>query len=350
MEKWIEIANRIYENMEDELSRRVFLDRLSYSVSQDKIHIEKLLDDTVRYRKEWSLFINYVNGLNMDEFVLFGNGIWGATVLSELKDIKIKCIIDNAPSATDRNGISVIGASVFLNSYRGEKIIISSHKNRQSMIEQCRNAGVPDINILDAASVIYGLTEGKIYFDEDILLKIGNGVFIDGGSFDGCDSKRFIEKYHGKTICFEPDKSNIGRIEDKLKSYEGAYRVIPKALWVDQEELSFSSSGSQGSKIDVSGTENTVSATSIDIEVGSEPVAMIKMDIEGAELKALYGAVNTIKRDHPILAISVYHKPEDILSIPEFIMNTYEEYRFYLRHYSFSWYDTVLYAVPKEMI
>ena len=349
MEALVKTANRIYENIEDELSRRVFLDRLAYSVSGERKHIEKLLDDTVRADKEWRRFIDTVNNICMDEIVLFGNGIWGKTIRSEIK--QIKCIIDNSSSASDKSGITVIDASGFFDSYSGEKIIISSYKNRESMLEQCRNEGVPDANILDAASVIYGLTEGKIYFDEDIPVKIKNGVFIDGGSFDGCDSKRFIDKYHGKTICFEPDKSNIRRIDEKLESYEGAYRIIPKALWCGQEELSFLSEGDCGSKIEVETSGNDwVLASSIDIEAEKENICMIKMDIEGAEMEALRGAENTIKREHPILAISIYHKPEDILSIPEYIMSTYDGYRFYLRHYSFSWYDTVLYAVPKEMI
>lgn len=70
------------------------------------------------------------------------------------------------------------------------------------------------------------------------------------------------------------------------------------------------------------------------------------MDIEGAELKALEGATECISKYSPQLAISVYHKPEDIIEIPMFIKSLNPKYRFWLRHYSLSWFDTVLYAVP----
>ena len=68
------------------------------------------------------------------------------------------------------------------------------------------------------------------------------------------------------------------------------------------------------------------------------------MDVEGAELKSLMGARRTITRDHPRLAISVYHTLEDIYEIPCYILSIVPEYKFYLRHYCSRDYETVLYA------
>ena len=70
------------------------------------------------------------------------------------------------------------------------------------------------------------------------------------------------------------------------------------------------------------------------------------MDIEGMELEALMGAENLIKKYKPKLAISVYHKTEDIIVIPEYILNLELGYHLYLRHYwNCNGTDTVLFAV-----
>ena len=75
-------------------------------------------------------------------------------------------------------------------------------------------------------------------------------------------------------------------------------------------------------------------------------VTFIKMDVEGAELKALYGAEKIIKANRPKLAICLYHKPEDIIEIPEYIINLGLDYSLYIRHQSFCTGETILYAAP----
>lgn len=79
-----------------------------------------------------------------------------------------------------------------------------------------------------------------------------------------------------------------------------------------------------------------------------ERVTFIKMDVEGVEMEALKGCQNHIKKDRPILAISLYHNVEDIYEIPLFINGIVEEYRFDIRHYTPYHGETVLYAIPKE--
>lgn len=58
----------------------------------------------------------------------------------------------------------------------------------------------------------------------------------------------------------------------------------------------------------------------------------------------LKGASNTIKTYKPKMAISVYHKPDDLLAIPKFIKNLVPEYKFALRHHNITFDDTVLYC------
>lgn len=67
---------------------------------------------------------------------------------------------------------------------------------------------------------------------------------------------------------------------------------------------------------------------------------MIKMDIEGSEVKAIDGAKNHIIDDHPKLLISVYHNHEDIWKIPRMIEEICSGYTFYLRFYGSNIFPT----------
>jgi FkbM family methyltransferase len=77
-------------------------------------------------------------------------------------------------------------------------------------------------------------------------------------------------------------------------------------------------------------------------------VDFVKMDIEGAEMPALRGAINTIRHFKPKLALCLYHKPDDVLTIPAFIESTGVPYDF-----RFKWvqlthgWEAVLLASPR---
>jgi hypothetical protein len=75
-------------------------------------------------------------------------------------------------------------------------------------------------------------------------------------------------------------------------------------------------------------------------------VDFIKMDIEGSELCALKGASGTIRKYRPKLAISLYHKPNDIFEIPLFIQKEFPFYEMYIYHYTIHNEETVLYCLP----
>lgn len=88
-----------------------------------------------------------------------------------------------------------------------------------------------------------------------------------------------------------------------------------------------------------------IETTSLDSALAGKRVTFIKMDIEGAELKALMGAEKIIREQKPKLAISLYHSPEDICTIPQYLMRVRQDYKYYLRHYSLFDTETVLYAI-----
>ena len=76
-----------------------------------------------------------------------------------------------------------------------------------------------------------------------------------------------------------------------------------------------------------------------------ERITLVSMDIEGMELNVLQGLEQCIKKNRPVLAICVYHKPEDIIELPLKVLEMVPDYRLYLRHYSYVETETVMYAI-----
>ncbi len=70
------------------------------------------------------------------------------------------------------------------------------------------------------------------------------------------------------------------------------------------------------------------------------------MDIEGAELNAIDGAAATIARAHPRLALSIYHNAGDFWRVPERVLGIRSDYKLYIRHYTESIYETVMFFQP----
>ena len=184
------------------------------------------------------------------------------------------------------------------------------------------------------------------YFDPDIIKLTEDEVFVDGGFFTGDTAIKFIERTNNRfrhIFGFEPDGGNVGK-----SSLNGAANVtiVEKGLWSGDDVLNFSAGSNQSGSIGEGG-DVTIPVTSIDNYFRDIPFAptYIKLDVEGAEARVLRGAADTIKTHGPKLAVSVYHKPEDMYELPALIRGLCGDYKFYLRHYSNVHTETVLYAV-----
>lgn len=91
-----------------------------------------------------------------------------------------------------------------------------------------------------------------------------------------------------------------------------------------------------------------VNVDTLDDILVNKPVTFIKMDIEGSELPSLKGAEKVISSNFPRLAICIYHSDADMLDIPEYIMEKYPSYSFYIRLHAPCQYETVFYAIPDK--
>lgn len=199
----------------------------------------------------------------------------------------------------------------------------------------------------DKGRALYEVYRPNQYFD-DIMTFDRDEVYVDCGMYNGDTIMEFIQRVpeYRHIYGFEIDKSNIKKMEsNNIRDLT----VINKGVWSRETELSFISDNTSSSISHEGG--NKVWTTTIDSVCGDEKVTFIKMDIEGSELEALRGACNTIKKNMPKLAICVYHKKEDLITIPQYLKqfnNEKYKYKFYLRHHGMGPDELVLYGIPIE--
>lgn len=172
---------------------------------------------------------------------------------------------------------------------------------------------------------------------------------MDAGSFDGMTSVYFKQwcRENAFAYVFEPDRTCRQKCIENLEKYQVSYEFFQKGVWSGETKLRFNylGNGNNSGRIEEQGDE-IIEAVSLDSILSDKKITFIKMDIEGAEYQALLGAERIIRKHQPKLAVSIYHRLEDILQIPEIILKFCPQYRLYLRHYSVKKYETVLYALP----
>ena len=178
-------------------------------------------------------------------------------------------------------------------------------------------------------------------------------VAIDAGACYGDTALAFAASVgtRGRVFSFEIDPANLEVVRHNLArnpALASRIKVFESALAGGDGTLYRHGSG-PGAYISTQPSADRVSVTSIDRLVERERLErldFIKMDIEGAEPDALAGAVDTLRRFKPKLAISVYHGIEHLRSIPTSISSLGLGYKFFLDHYTIHHEETVLYAMP----
>jgi len=174
---------------------------------------------------------------------------------------------------------------------------------------------------------------------------------LDLGACKGENLEFFLNRGHVVDFAsfFEPDYSNFVFLAEKLRALRiDNSLVLPLAAWDETKILSFDASSDTSSRlVDAGGI--FVQSVKLSDFLATTSVNYIKMDIEGAEYQALLGLESIIKRDVPHLAISVYHKPDDMWKIGLWLNSKFgKQYSFYLRTYCFQTFETLLYAIPNS--
>ena len=216
-------------------------------------------------------------------------------------------------------------------------------------IIECTDRGVDECIIECTDRGLVGTFIVQQYrYDSIVEPKLGDVVF-DIGAYVGDTALWFSKAVgsHGKVYAFEPEPRNFAKLKANLERNK-VTNVIPLQLAVSETEGQMQvASGAGSSVITQTGTGTSVKVTTIDkfVEANKLPrVDFIKMDVEGYESKVLEGAHETIKTFKPSLALCAYHRGDDLIELPKFLLRLNPKYRFYLRHCSPDLSETVLYA------
>ena len=202
------------------------------------------------------------------------------------------------------------------------------------------------------------------YFPKDIDLfsHLSDIRFVDGGAYIGDTLAESIVEFNkaGKKInyiaSFEPDKNNIDKLSREIKKQkkenpEVDFFIYPCGLWSSNEILQFSDNSNSNSSIVNKIDKNLTTIMTVPLDktiIGATP-NYIKMDIEGSEKEAILGAKSLISEYSPVLAICLYHKPQDIWELPLLINDINSNYNMYLRIYGSMGLELVLYCVPRNI-
>ena len=174
--------------------------------------------------------------------------------------------------------------------------------------------------------------------------------YVDGGAFDGDSYLELVKLYNvGEAYLFEPDMENFSKLKDNLSKVKSRHSLMPLALSDEYKILSFSGQG-EGSHIDSSGGGVKIAAAALDDVLGGVELNFLKLDVEGAEADALCGAQTIISQSKPVIALSAYHKPQDLWELPNLISSISPDYTFYFRQHYYNSFDIVLYAIPLDSL
>lgn len=187
-----------------------------------------------------------------------------------------------------------------------------------------------------------GLPAPDQYFPRDIITRCTDEAFVDGGAFNG-DTLRALPWPFRLAWAIEPDPNNLKELKAMIPNQ---VVICETALGETTGRTRFNAAGTMASACSVIGDAEVDVSTLNDLLEGESPT-FLKLDIEGAELEALRGAREVLLRSQPVVAICVYHRPDDLWAIPLYIKELMPEHKFALRIHAHDGFELVFYAIPQ---
>ena len=171
-------------------------------------------------------------------------------------------------------------------------------------------------------------------------MKIHEGdIIVDGGGCEGFFTRYALNKGAGMVIVFEPYSELAEGLEETFKTEinSGKVKIIRKALgktenisyiYTDNQMVCATSMIKPNENRDVV-SEHIVETVCLDeilTSLNIDRVDLIKMDIEGAEIEAIMGMENILKKQKPKLMIATYHEYENTIILDDFCQKVQKDY------------------------
>ncbi len=232
--------------------------------------------------------------------------------------------------------VPIAGKELFTAEYLRE----NSHSFRKAydMLsdEQSKRVFIDVLNfkISGKTEYLFSCQSEKSEVYENILKLNKDEVIVDLGAYDADTIREFLSVTDGnykKIYAFEPDAKNFKKLLKKTEHLTDI-ECFNIGAWDKKDRLFFNKKGGRSSHRDTTGI--SIDFDSVDNRI-RDNVTFIKMDIEGAELRALEGARSTIIEHRPKLYVCAYHRNEDMFALPFKIKELYEGYKIYFRHHPY---------------
>ena len=346
------------------------------------------------------------------DVVLFGSGYLGRHVRRDLAGLPYRALayVDNNPAlwGTEADGLEIVSPDDAKARFGPDVLWLITIYTNSRVIAQCESLGVPWVTCAELSwvlpephppSFVFGIPErladavsaiehaasiwadadseieyqtqvrwrflleyealraprpmSELYFPGDLVRPRTDEVFVDCGAFTGDTIDAFVAARGGqfdRIVAVEPDPLNCAALRQRVATWSGQdrdrVRIAPVAVGSSRGTLRFETTGTAGSSM--GSGDDTVEVVPLDEILADYLPTYIKFDVEGAERDALTGGSKVIATNMPVLAVCLYHRPEDLWDLPLLVQSMRPDYRLYVRRHSDERWETVLYAVPPD--
>ena len=359
-EDLMEMARNVYSHLNDEISKKIFEAKLLYASTGDVGYITGL---EPKYRNLSSDMQLYVEKLKKGSHCLiYGTGRAGHYLAGRFKGfgVVVDAFVDNddiQSQVDEATGIRILTEKELKDNkalYEGKTFIISYSVKDVALEVKARLMNEVGVSEKDIRMGIFDWRNNQgQYFD--FFEAKENEVFVDCGCFDGSTCYKFAgwcgHKGYEHIYSFEADPVNYEKSRKLLEPlgkcdlYPYGTSDVKKKVYfaADAFETSCIISEEEAKKRNFEGVEQ-IETIALDDVLEGKRITFIKMDIEGAEYEALMGARRLIGENRPRMAISVYHKFEDFITLADLVLSMHSDYKISFRHYGFDELETIMYV------